>query len=52
MIFGNVTSNTGSSATSTASPLAAGVPIKLFGIMFLVILAGFLIWYLIMRGRE
>ena len=38
-------------ASSTASPVLSEVSVKLFGVAFLVILGGFMIWYLIMRRR-
>ena len=41
----------GAQATSTTAPVMAGVPVMLFGIVFLVVLAAFLIWYMIMRRR-
>jgi type IV secretory pathway VirB3-like protein len=39
-------------ATSTQAPLMAGVPIKVFAIMFLVIMVVFLTWYMFARRGE
>ncbi len=36
-------------ASSTGAPILANVPIKLFGIGFLVVLVVFLAWYMYMR---
>jgi hypothetical protein len=36
-------------ATSTEAPLLANVPIKIFGIVFLVIMAGLIAWLIYMR---
>lgn len=51
MKFAEISDLGAASARSTTSPIAATVPVKLFGILFLVILVGFLIWYMIMRNK-
>lgn len=52
-VFGETLPTTApiSQATGTAAPIAANVPVKWFGIAFLVILAIFIGWYLWMRRR-
>lgn len=47
LLGGNI--NYMNSYSNSAAPLAANVPIKWFAIGFAVILAGFLVWYMINR---
>jgi hypothetical protein len=38
-------------ATSTQASILAGVPLKIFGIGFLIIIGLFLAWYMYARSR-